>query len=74
MTNAKTDTRNDIGRFLLKILLLSALLSLVIKYGGPLLPIAAPFTERLNGSVWLIVLLPSVMIGLALLALNWRSP
>lgn len=58
---------NDTASFLLKVFLLSALLSLLIKYGGPLLPIAAPYTAGLNGLVTLIIVLPSVVIGVALL-------
>lgn len=58
---------NDTNSFLVKVIVLSALLSLLIKYGGPLLPIAAPYTERLNGLVTAIVLLPSIAIGLSLL-------
>jgi len=57
---------NNIG-FITKIVGLSAYLSLAIKYGGPLLLIDEPFTESLNGLVWAIVVLPSVVIGLGLL-------
>ncbi len=60
---------NDTVSFLIKIIVLSALLSLVIKYGGPLLPFAAPFTD-LNGLVTAIVVLPSLVIGIALLAIS----
>lgn len=55
--------------FLVKVVVASALLSLLLKYGGLLLPIAAPYTDRLNGLVTAIILLPSVMIGVALIFL-----
>ncbi|MEL6814221.1 MAG: hypothetical protein AAFP03_05320 [Cyanobacteria bacterium J06598_3] len=58
---------NDTGSFLLKVILLSALLSVLIKVGGPALPIRAPFTESLNGLVTAIVVLPSVLIGVVML-------
>lgn len=58
---------NDTGSFLIKVILLSALLSVVIKVGGPMLPIRPPFTESLNGLVATIVVLPSVVIGAVLL-------
>ena len=61
---------NNAAGFLVKVAVLSALLSLAIKYGGPLLPIAAPFTNDLNGLVTAIVVLPSLAIGTALLAIS----
>ena len=61
---------NTATGFLIKVILLSAILSLAIKYGGPLLPIAAPFTADLNGLVTAIVVLPSLIIGIALLAIS----
>ncbi len=61
---------NNAAGFLVKVTVLSALLSLVIKYGGPLLPIAAPFTDDLNSLVTAIVVLPSLIIGIALLAIS----
>jgi len=51
--------------FVLKILLLSTILSWLIKYGGQYLPLM-PTTE----TVLIIVLMPSVVIGLIL---GWRS-
>ncbi|QLE46875.1 hypothetical protein FD724_01000 [Nostoc sp. C057] len=54
---------NQLG-FVLKLLLLSALLSLLIKYVGPSLSIPATGTNAL-----IIVLLPIVIIAIALL---WR--
>lgn len=60
---------NSIASFLVKVVVVSALLSLLLKYGGPLLPIAAPYTNRLNGLVTAIILLPSLAIGTALLFL-----
>lgn len=65
---------NDTFSFVVKVILLSALLSFAIKYGGLLLPIAAPFTERLNPLVTVIVTLPSVIIGIALWTLSKKSP
>ena len=61
---------NNATGFLVKVILLSALLSVAIKYGGPLLPIAAPFTADLNSLVTAIVVLPSLVIGTALLAIS----
>lgn len=61
---------NNAAGFLVKVTVLSALLSLAIKYGGPLLPIAVPFTDDLNGLVTAIVVLPSLIIGTALLAIS----
>ena len=63
---------NDTVSFLIKIIVLSALLSLAIKYGGPLLPLSAPFAD-LNGLVTVIVVLPSIVIGIALLAI-FKNP
>ncbi|MEJ6480050.1 hypothetical protein N0Y54_01450 [Nostoc punctiforme UO1] len=54
---------NQLG-FVLKLLLLSALLSLLIKYVGPSLSIPTTGTNAL-----IIVLLPIVIIAIALL---WR--
>jgi hypothetical protein len=70
----KIEQRRDTLDFLVKILLLSALLSAVIKYGGPLLPVVAPFTERLNTLVTAIVVLPSLLISAVLLALLKLPP
>jgi hypothetical protein len=70
----KNDETKDILGFIVKVLILSALLSGVIKYGGPLLPFVAPFTEQLNGLVAAIVVLPSILIGGALLLVLKRSP
>ena len=60
---------NSTISFLVKVAIASALLSLLLKYGGPLLPIAAPYTNRLNGLVTAIILLPSLTIGAALVFL-----
>ncbi|MGB3293961.1 MAG: hypothetical protein WBB01_13325 [Phormidesmis sp.] len=61
---------NDITRFVVKVILLSAALSLLLKYGGPLLPFQAPYTPAtnrgLNGIVTAIVVLPSLAIGIGL--------
>jgi hypothetical protein len=54
---------NQLG-LVLKLLLLSALLSLLIKYAGPSLPIPATATNAL-----IIILLPIVILAIALL---WR--
>jgi hypothetical protein len=54
---------NQLG-FVLKLLLLSALLSLLIKYVAPSVSIPATATNAL-----IIVLLPNVIIAIALL---WR--
>ncbi|PHM09536.1 hypothetical protein [Nostoc sp. 'Peltigera malacea cyanobiont' DB3992] len=54
---------NQLG-LILKLLLLSALLSVLIKYAGPSLPIPATATNAL-----IIVFLPIAIIAIALL---WR--
>ena len=58
---------DDTTSFLIKVVVASALLSLVLKYGGALLPIAAPYTERLNGLVTTIIVLPSLVVGSGLI-------
>ncbi|MFB2772900.1 hypothetical protein ACE1AT_27055 [Pelatocladus sp. BLCC-F211] len=55
--------KNQLG-FLLKVFLLSAVISLLIKYAGPFLFIPATSINAL-----IIVLLPTVMMAIALL---WR--
>ncbi|TVP59842.1 MAG: hypothetical protein EA343_18875 [Nodularia sp. (in: Bacteria)] len=55
--------KNNLG-FVVKLLVLSGLLSVLIKYAGPNLPIAATNTNAL-----IIVLLPIVIIAIALF---WR--
>ncbi|MEA5513200.1 hypothetical protein [Nodularia sp. UHCC 0506] len=55
--------KNNLG-FVVKLLVLSGLLSVFIKYAGPNLPIAAT-----NVNALIIVLLPNLMIAIALL---WR--
>lgn len=64
---------NGTVSFVFKVILLSALLSLALKYGGQWLPITSPFTQSLNGLVITIVLLPSVAIGGLLLVLQKGS-
>ncbi|WP_445632134.1 hypothetical protein [Nostoc sp. DSM 114167] len=54
---------NQLG-LILKLLLLSALLSVSIKYAGPSLPIPATATNAL-----IIVFLPTAIVAIALL---WR--
>ncbi|WP_041233141.1 hypothetical protein [Cylindrospermum stagnale] len=56
---------NQMG-FVLKLILLSGLLSLLIKYAAPSLLIPATATNAL-----IIVLLPTVIMAIALL---WRIP
>ncbi len=59
---------NDKARFVVKVILLSAALSALIKYGGPLLPFQMPYTpaanQGLNALVIAIILLPSLVIAL----------
>jgi len=55
--------KNNFG-FVVKLLVLSGLLSVLIKYAGPILSIAATDTNAL-----IIVLLPNVMMAIALF---WR--
>ncbi len=66
MNNRPEAPSNSTVSFLVKVVVASALLSGLLKYGGPLLPIAAPYTDRLNGLVTAIILLPSLVIGIAL--------
>ena len=54
---------NNLG-FVVKVLVLSSLLSVLIKYAGPYLSL-----EATNINALIIVLLPNVMIAIALL---WR--
>ena len=70
---------NENATFLVKVIGLSAVLSLLIKYGGPLLPIAtevaAEKAENLDGLATAIVILPSLIIGVILLiALKSAAP
>jgi ABC-type Fe3+ transport system permease subunit len=60
---------NDTVSFLIKVSVLSAALSALIKYGGRWLPLQMPYTEQLNSLVMLIVMLPSLAIGLGLVSL-----
>lgn len=53
------------GQFVLKIFVISAVLSILIKYGGPFLSIPATGTNAL-----IAVLLPSFLLGGVLL---WRG-
>lgn len=69
MKTRPENASNSTVSFLVKVVVASALLSLLLKYGGPLLPIAAPYTDRLNGLVTAIILLPSLVIGTALIFL-----
>ncbi len=64
---------NDTASFLLKVLVISAALSGLIKYGGQLLPLQAPYTDGLNGLVTAIVVLPSIVIGIGLFVTLKRS-
>lgn len=58
---------NDTASFLLKVIVISAALSLLIKYGGPLLPV--PAADDLNKWATLIVLLPSFALGIGLVSI-----
>lgn len=53
--------------FVVKVMVLSALLSIAIKYGGPYLPISGNTTNALI-AVWL----PSVLMA-ALLGWRWQN-
>lgn len=64
---------NSMVSFLVKVIVTSALLSVLLKYGGPLLPIDAPYTERLNGLAVAIIVLPSVVVGTGLVVLFRRG-
>lgn len=48
----------DIGRFVLKVVLVSAAISIAIKYGGPWLPLSPTTSVALA-----MVLLPSFLLG-----------
>ena len=74
---SKLDERvvmNHTAGFVIKVIVLSAILSLLVKYGGRLLPLSAPYTEHLNGLVIAIVVLPSLAIGAGLLLALKKSP
>ncbi|MFK8185116.1 MAG: hypothetical protein AB8B99_17225 [Phormidesmis sp.] len=70
---SKKSIPDDTISFLVKVVVLSAALSCLIKYGGALLPFTAPFTASLNGLVTAVVLFPSLLIGAALLIQIQRS-
>ena len=63
---------NDAVSFLAKVFFLSAALSVLIKFGGPLLPIATLEGTGLNLVAIALILMPALTVG----ALLWlkRSP
>lgn len=61
---------NNSVSFVIKVIALSAALSFVIKLGGPLLPLASPYTEDLNGLVIACVVVPSLLLGIGLAVLS----
>lgn len=69
MSENTTQSSSNAASFLIKVIVASALLSLLLKYGGQLLPIAAPYTEELNGLVTAIIITPSLLIGVLLVLL-----
>ena len=73
MNEKTTPSSRNAASFLIKVIVISALLSLVLKYGGQLLPISAPYTAKLNGLVTAIIITPSLLIGIALTLLLTRK-
>lgn len=63
----------ETASFLLKVLALSAALSLVIKWVGPTLPVASLEGAELNYVVIALVTLPSLIVGAFLLAKSRTS-
>ena len=63
---------NDAASFLLKVIVISVALSLLIKYGGPLLPV--PEANHLNQWAIAIVLLPSCALGIGLVSILKKTP
>ena len=56
--------------FLVKVVALSAFISLLIKYVGSLIPSAALLLESVNGWIIFIVFAPSILIGTVMLLGN----
>ena len=56
---------NDTVTFVIKIFIVSTILSVLIKYGGQLLPISPTFMIAIT-----TILLPSIIVAIAL---TWRS-
>ena len=61
---------NDSVSFVIKVIVLSAALSFLIKLGGPLLPLSSPYTADLDGLVIVCVILPSLLLGAGLTILS----
>lgn len=59
--------QDDRWLFILKLLIISAALSVAIKYGAPLLKIPATSEVAL-----VLVLTPSILLGMVLLWRGWR--
>ncbi|MGD1900113.1 MAG: hypothetical protein ACFB16_24610, partial [Phormidesmis sp.] len=57
------DAVRDVAIFLLKVLVLSAGLSVLIKTGGPVLPLAEIEGKALNYLAIALVTLPSLILG-----------
>lgn len=58
---------SDIARFLLKVLVVSLGVSLLIKLGGPMLPMQGLEGRSLNQLAIFLILLPSTVMGSFLL-------
>ncbi|NJM97463.1 MAG: hypothetical protein HC800_10085 [Phormidesmis sp. RL_2_1] len=67
------DRTNNAASFVIKVIMLSLFLSILLKYGGPLLPLQTPYTTALNGLAIAIVVLPSTALGLGLILLAKAS-
>ncbi len=63
---------NDTASFLLKVIVISAVLSLLVKYGGQMLPL--PAADNLNQWAIAIVLLPSFALGIGLVSILKKTP
>ncbi|MEL6854728.1 MAG: hypothetical protein AAFO83_06415 [Cyanobacteria bacterium J06607_13] len=63
----------DNTRFLLKVIAFSALLSVLIKVGGPAISLKSVDSRTLNRWAIAIVLMPSLTVGSILGARLWRD-
>jgi len=68
-------TMKNSAQFLLKVILLSAAVSVLIKWSGTSLSVEAMNPDRLNQVATVLILLPSLILGsiLALIALRSSS-
>jgi len=64
---------NDNAQFLLKVILLSAIVSLLIKWSGTGLSVNTINADRLNQIATVLILLPSLIVGSFLAFVTLRS-